>query len=116
MKTKYWILLFAALAVLLTGVSLLLIPKEQAAFLEVWSEGKLLYTLPLHVDTRLEITTDRGSNIITVENGKASVSYADCPDKTCMAQGERSNGQIVCLPNRLVLKFTGKQTVDGISG
>ena len=60
MKSKFWILLFAVLAVLCLGLSLwLLLPGGEASSVEVWSEGKLLYTLPLGVDTELTVTTDR---------------------------------------------------------
>ncbi len=116
MKTKYWIMIFGILAVVLAVISLFLIPKGEAAFVEVWSEGALLYTLPLNTDTSVEITTDRGTNTVTVAGGKAFVESADCPDRTCVARGKRASGQIVCLPNRLVLKFTGQRPVDGISG
>lgn len=116
MKTKYWIVLFGALAVVLGIVSLLLLPRGEAAAVEVWSEGKLIQVLDLAVDTRLEVKTQRGVNTVVVAGGKAFVEEADCPDGTCMAQGKKTAGQIVCLPNRLVLKFTGKAFVDGISG
>lgn len=117
MKSKYWIILLTGIfAVLVILCMLLYLPGEEAAFVEVWSEGALLQTLPLNVDTTVKIKTDRGTNTVVVANGKAHVAHADCPDGTCMAQGSQNSGQIVCLPNRLVLKFTGTQSVDGVSG
>lgn len=116
MKTKYWVILFGVLAVVLAACAVLLIPKEGAQTVQIWSEGKLLHTLPLSRDCELEITTDRGSNTVIIQGGKAWVEQADCPDKTCVAQGQRAAGQIVCLPNRLVLVFKGEQQIDGLSG
>ena len=58
-----------------------------------------------------------GSNILTIENGEAWVSEANCPDKICMGMGKISrNGEfIACLPNRLLVVVEGgKQAkVDG---
>ena len=84
MKTKYWVILFGVLAVVLAACAVLLIPKEGAQIVEIWSEGKLLHTLPLSRDCELEITTDRGSNTVIIQGGKAWVEQADCPDKTCV--------------------------------
>lgn len=118
MKTRTWILLLVAVVILCTGLSFwLLRPGEPATAVKVISEGKVLYTLPLSEDTRLEIVSAWGTNEITVRDGKVAVTQANCPDKYCMDRGFCSGGtQIVCLPNRLVLEFIGTQTVDGITG
>lgn len=118
MKTKVWIFLLAAVLVVCVLLSLwLLLPGEDAAFVQVISEGELLYTLPLNVDTQIQVVSPYGTNVVTVRNGKVAVTQADCPDGYCMDRGWCSSGvQIVCLPNRLVLSFTGRQEVDGVSG
>lgn len=118
MKSKFWIWLFAVLAVVCGALSLwLLLPGDNAAVVEVWSEGELLYTLPLDTDREVTVTTARGTNTVTVMGGKVAVTDADCPDGWCMKRGYCSSGaQIVCLPHRLVLKFTAQQEVDGIVG
>ena len=118
MKTKFWILLVAAFLVVNVGLSLwLLLPGEDAAYAEVWSEGKLLYTLSLSENREVTVETDRGVNIVTVRNGRIAVTHADCPDGYCMERGFCASGaQIVCLPNRLVIRFSGEQELDGVSG
>lgn len=118
MKTKTWIALLCAAAAVCLGLSLwLLLPGKPATAVKVISEGKVLYTLPLSADTRLEIVSTRGTNVVTVKDGKVAVTAADCPDQYCAARGWCSSGsQIVCLPNRLVLEFTGQQPLDGIAG
>lgn len=118
MKTKYWILLIAGVLVACALLSVwFFAPGESARAVQVYSEGKLLYTLPLQVDTQITVTTSRGTNTVTVENGKVAVTQADCPDGHCMARGWCSSGaQIVCLPHRLVLNFTGTQPIDGSTG
>lgn len=118
MKSKTWVLLLAVVLLICGGLSLLLLrPGQNAVRAEVWSEGKMLYTLDLAVDREVTVTTEQGSNTVTVRDGKIAVTDADCPDHYCMARGWCSGGaQIVCLPNRLVIKFVGEQQIDGVAG
>lgn len=118
MKTKYWILAIAALALVCGVLSIFfLLPGQDAAAAEVWSEGELLCTLPLHIDQSVTVETAGGRNVVTVRDGRIAVTEADCPDHYCMDRGFCAGGaQIVCLPNRLVIKFVGGQTVDGVVG
>ena len=119
MKTRTWILLIALLLVLSIAAALLLhyYNNAEAAAVQVWSRGELLYTLPLSVDTTVTVQTDGGTNTVTVKDGRVAVTEADCPDGYCVKRGFCGGGaQIVCLPNRLVLKFTKDAPLDGISG
>ena len=118
MSTKIWICLLAVLMLVsLVGTLWLFHPAQQADTVTIISEGKVLYTLSLHLDQTLQIVSPKGTNTITIQNGKAAVTEADCPDGHCMARGFCAGGaQIVCLPNRLVLQFSGSQTIDGIVG
>lgn len=118
MKTKYWVILLSVLLVVSLGLSLwLLLPGEEASAAEIWSDGELLYTLDLHIDQTKRVESENGVNVIEVKDGKIGVREANCPDGYCMERGFCSSGaQIICLPNRLVIKFVGKQPVDGVSG
>ena len=118
LKTRTWIIALVVLLLACGGLSVLLLqPGEGAAQAEVWSEGTLLYTLDLGVDQTLTVESANGTNVITVRGGMIAVTEADCPDGYCMERGFCSGGtQIVCLPNRLVIKFVGQQTVDAVVG
>lgn len=118
MKTKYWIAVIAVLAAVCLGLSLyVLLPGEAAAAAEVWSEGKLLYTLELSADQTITVESAAGTNTVTVKDGHIGVTQADCPDKHCINRGMCSgDAQIVCLPNRLVIRFVQQQTLDGVVG
>ena len=118
MKTRYWVILLAALLAVSLGLSLwVFLPGEEAAAAEVWSDGKLLYTLDLQTDQVKTVESENGVNVIRIENGKIAVTEADCPDGYCMERGYCNNGaHIVCLPNRLVIRFIGKHILDGVSG
>ena len=99
------------------ALSIFFFMPRQADWAEVYSDGKLLYTLDLHTDTQVTVTLGDGVNTITVQDGKIAVTQANCPDGYCMKRGFCDSGvQIVCLPNRLVLKFVGAQTVDAVVG
>ncbi len=115
MKTKSWILLLAGILAVCTVLSmLLLLPGERAGYAQVYSEGKLIYTLDLSVDREVTVSTVRGSNVVTVRDGSIAVTAASCPDGHCMKRGFCSSGmQIVCLPNQLVIRFVGEPEVDG---
>ena len=118
MKTKYWIAIFVLLLTVCGGLSLVLLsPALPAQQVEVWSDGKLIYTLSLLEDQEITVESANGSNVVTIRDGAVAVTEADCPDGYCMKRGFCSGGtEIVCLPNRLVLRFVGEQEIDGIVG
>ena len=117
MKTKTWVILLSALLMVCLGLSLWLLRPQQAGYAQVWSDGKLIHTLDLQVDRVVEVNNDSGSNRIEVRDGKIAVTEADCPDHHCINRGFCSGGvQIVCLPNKLVIKFVGSTEVDGVAG
>ena len=114
MKTRTWIILFAAAAAACILLALPLLRQEQARFAKITSGGREIKTVDLLVDQ--EFTVD-GHNTVTVQDGKIAVTWADCPDHYCMKRGFCSGGtDIVCLPNRLVISFVGDQDVDAAVG
>ncbi len=114
MKTKHWILIFLALALVCALAALPLLDTEQAAYARIVSNGELIKTVDLSIDQ--EFTVD-GKNTITVRDGAIAVTWADCPDHYCMKRGFCSGGtDIVCLPNRLVIEFLGEQPIDAAVG
>ena len=56
-------------------------------------------------------------NILRTEDGSIAVISADCPDKDCVKRGwlRRPGDSAVCLPNRLVVRISGKTEVDGVT-
>ena len=118
MKTKHFIVIFAVILVVCAGLSLwLFMPGEDAAMVEIWSDGVLIDTWSLAVNQSITIDYDGGYNVVTIQNGKVAVTEANCPDQYCVKRGFCDGGaQIVCLPHRLVLKFVGEQEVDFVVG
>ena len=119
MKTRTWILLLALLLGLSLGLSAYLLrPQAASTFAEISSQGTVIKTVDLGLDQEFTVTTPAGgSNVITVKDGAIAVTQASCPDHYCMDRGFCSSGtQIVCLPNRLVIRFLGNQELDAVSG
>ena len=119
MKTKYWIAILAVLLVLcLLSGFFLMGSGDDASRAEIVSEGKVLHTVDLATAATYKVTTeDGGYNVVTVKDGKIAVTEASCPDHYCMMRGFCNRGtEIVCLPNKLVIRFLGEQEIDGIVG
>lgn len=119
MKTKYWILLLTAILAACLVLSIpLLMPGGDAQYAEIISDGQVMQVADLSVDRQIHVSTaDGGRNTVTIKDGKIGVTAANCPDHYCMDRGMCSGGaQIVCLPNRLIIRFRGEQTVDSVAG
>ncbi|MCI2105204.1 MAG: NusG domain II-containing protein [Intestinimonas sp.] len=58
--------------------------------------------------------------VIRAEPGRIRVEKSSCPDNDCVHIGwiSSAGGQIICLPNRLIISVTGssESTVDGVTG
>lgn len=104
-----------AFFLLLSGVLYLTVSggHEAGAYCVVRVDGEELCRYSLSENGIYEL--NGGTNILTIENGYAYLSYADCPDKLCVKQGKiHYDGQcITCLPNKLTVTVEGGES-DGI--
>ena len=119
MKTRTWIALLGfTLLLSLTASFFVLRQQPDAALAEVSSGGKVVKTVNLSKNQQFTITAQNGGeNLVTVRDGKIAVTEATCPDHYCMKRGFCASGtDIVCLPNKLVIHFIGKQTLDAAAG
>ncbi len=115
MKTRYFVAIFMALA-LICGISsyFLLRDTSGATHAEIYSDGRLVKTVDLRIDQEFTVALEDGSyNVIRVQDGKIAVVEASCPDQYCARRGYCGGGaQIVCLPNGLVISFVEETEVD----
>lgn len=83
------------------------IDRGMNRIVEIRVDGELWETCPLSADRVIRVDTDYGSNEITIANGEAAVTRADCSNQVCVQTGRiRSPGQlIVCLPHRLSVEI-----------
>lgn len=63
------------------------------------------YSLPLDENTTFTVSSKYGINEVVIEDGKVSVTEADCPDKLCVKQGkkDKAGDTIICLPHRMIV-------------
>ena len=117
MKKKDWILI-AVLVIVVAAVSLfVLLSQKTGAYVLVRVDGNEVARYDL--DDNGEYALNGGTNILKIENGKAYLTYADCPDHLCVKQGtiDKTGQTITCLPNRLTVTVFGAEgeAVDLIS-
>ena len=109
LKHRIDIIVIASLLLLSLAVSIFVIFfRKEGTKVEVTVDGKVVAVYPLGVDGKYKLND--GSNVITVEDGKVYMSYADCPDHVCQRMGKKGfvGQSISCLPNRLSVKITGE--------
>ena len=71
-------------------------------------DGNIVSELSLSDNTTIIIEGYQGgSNTVSIIDGKAYVSEADCPDEICVKTGgiSRAGETIVCLPHRVVVEI-----------
>ena len=117
MNNRFWMILIGALFALCLLLTLLPGTGKPAARAQIVSEGEVVAVVDLNMPQELTVSTQRGTNTVTVRDGKIAVTHADCPDQYCVRQGFCNSGaQIVCLPHRLVISFLADSDVDGAVG
>lgn len=95
---------------------------KEGAYVQVTVDGKVQGQYSLSEDRNVQIDYGQadGFNILLIEDGKAMVTEADCPDKLCVKQKSisRSGETIVCLPHKLVITVIGgeESEYDGFTG
>lgn len=119
-KIRNDIILAVAIVLIATvGLLLFVLTKEEGSTVAVKIDGVVTDTYPLSENIEVLIKTGENNeniNVLTIEDGKASISEADCPDKICVETRAVSfvGETIVCLPHKLVIEITNEKTDDQI--
>ena len=107
-KRKNDILLIGVLlaVICLSGLLLFLFAKAGDTVI-VTVSNRVYGEFSLAEDRVVEIRAENALNILVIENGKAYIREASCPDGICCAHHPISlNGEsIICLPNQVVVKI-----------
>ena len=103
------------LAILLAVVTVFLVIYERTgmradagACVRVTVDG----TYALGEEQEIPIVQDGvTTNVLTIRDGRADMTEADCPDKLCVHQKaiSKNHEMIVCLPNKVVVEVTGSE-------
>ena len=104
MIKKADIVLFTGLMLISLALlfSFILIPRQKGDTLVVTVDGVEFCRAELKENKTIEI----GENLIIIEDGKARMESAVCPDKLCVNQGEinKTGEVVVCLPQKIILE------------
>lgn len=113
------ILVAVILSIAAIGLLLLSLTRQDGAYASVKIDGRETERYSLSENITAEILTgenDEFSNTLVIENGKAYVSEANCPDKICAGHKPVSyKGEtIVCLPHKVVIEIVSDIPDDGL--
>lgn len=114
--------LLLALLVLFFALAVFLFQRftaKDGGVAEVYVEKELLGTYPLREEKTVVIRRmDGGKNQLVIQDGKAWMEEANCPDKLCVKQGSvsRDKEAITCLPHKVtvVIKSSLSADVDAV--
>ncbi len=115
-KTRNDIILVAVILVIAAaGLFFIRSARQTGDTAVVKVDGKELYSFSLSETVTKEIITgDQGefTNTLVIEQGKARISYANCPDRLCCKYRpvSLSGETIVCLPHKLIVEIRGGAT------
>ena len=120
---KNIIILLSIIAVIVIGsvIGIFYVSRpSESNTVEIVSNGKVIKTLNLSTEKNnsFEVENNGKINVIEIKNGRIRVKSADCPDKVCVDSGwlEYSDLPIVCLPNKLIIRFTeNSDDIDSVS-
>lgn len=111
---------FLAAALIIAGfASLLVLRRDDGSdSITVTVSGEVYGVYSLKKDRAITVSTEYGTNVITVEDGKAYVSESDCAGHDCMnfAPIDGPGETIMCLPHRLIVSVGGEaeEEVDAV--
>ena len=123
-RTRFWVGVLAAAALLSVGAILLLGRWSGGGHMaSIYQDGVLIREIDLDsLSAPLTFTVEfQGrTNTITAQPGRIRVESADCPDQVCVRTGptDQTASPIACLPNRLVIQVIDNGTssqLDGVS-
>ena len=115
-KNDIFVFIALAITVTLLFAAVFLFNNRTGAYACIYSEGRLIKTMPLDTDSEYLYEYEEHYNLIAVVDGYVFVKEADCEDRVCIAEGKinRIGDTIICLPHKLkiVIKGEGYEPAD----
>ena len=95
------ILVLALLVISLSALYFVFSNRNIGSTVRVSVDGETVAEYSLYKDG--EYSLNGGTNVLKIEDGRAYMIFADCPDKTCVRKGKiyYIGDDITCLPNRV---------------
>ena len=101
------IFIASLLLVVLVFACVLFFSAEEGNMVRVTVDGRLFGEYSLLENKTVEIVNGDGYNLLIIQDGKAYVDTASCPDGICSSHRPVSRGgeSIICLPNKVVIEI-----------
>lgn len=109
------ILLIGCLLVLCIGAWLMLRPQSEGGQVVVTVDGIEVGRYSLTEEQTIPISSENdGINVLTIKDGTASITEANCGDHTCVNTGavSHSGASIICLPHKVIVTIEGGKNSD----
>ena len=109
MHKRDFVLIGIVLVLIVATCLVVALTKETGACVIVRVDGQQVATYSLLEDG--EYSLNGGTNVLRIQDGKACLTEADCPDHLCVKQGkvDQTGETITCLPNRLTVTVYGAE-------
>ena len=110
---------FIVIAVVLSVVGVLVfflyfVNADSGRYVQVEVNGEVVETLELKENFEKQYDFDGNTNTLVIDNGKASVTQANCKDRICVNHKaiSRAGESIICLPHKLVVTILDSNDND----
>lgn len=114
-KRDLLVLILIASAIAVTALCFYLRKDAEGGEAVVTIDGEEYGRYSLSEDQEIPILIDgEQTNLLMIEDGKADMVEADCPDQICVNHRavSKEHETIVCLPNKVVVEIEGGEEAD----
>ena len=105
------------IGIALSAVSVLSASRGAKAVVTV--DGEIYGTYSLSDDQEITVERDGHTNKITIKDGNAQMTFANCHNQDCVKQGKINDmsKSIICLPHKVVVEIqSDDRKYDAVSG
>lgn len=113
-KADFIIIGVVAVIVSVLALFLYFVNADSGSVVIVEKDGEVIETLSLEQDAERVYEFDGETNTLVIEDGKAKITDANCPDGICSQHKSinKSGESIICLPHKLVVTVSNDKEND----
>lgn len=113
-KADFIIIGVVAVIVGVLAFFLYFVNADSGSVVIVEKNGEVIETLSLEQDAERVYEFDSETNTLVIEDGKAKITDANCPDGICSQHKSinKSGESIICLPHKLVVTVSNDKEND----
>lgn len=111
LKLKKWDKLIFFIAVFVSAVLFFFLYSTQEGDRVLVTANGQVEEYPLNRNRTIKLLNGEHYNLISIEQGRVSMTEADCPDKLCVKHKAvyRNGEMIICLPNEIFIQIESSE-------